>query len=82
LRREHKAMICSVSSVISVITPTVTRGETMDNSQKTAAAMSAVMAYIRDQEAAAAAHNAPVTIPADVYRQLHALYRQLQQLFQ
>ena len=54
----------------------------MDNSQKTAAAMSAVMAYIRDQEAAAAAHNAPVAIPADVYRQLHALYRQLQQLFQ
>ncbi|MFH1984843.1 MAG: hypothetical protein ABIL58_23635 [Pseudomonadota bacterium] len=54
----------------------------MDNSVKTAAAMSAVMTYIRDQEAAAAAHNAPVAIPAEVYRQLQALYRELQQFFQ
>jgi len=53
----------------------------MDSPKETAAAMSAVMAYIRDQETAAAAHNAPVAIPAEVYRQLQALYGQLQQIF-
>jgi len=54
----------------------------MDQTRKAAAAMSAVMSYIRQEEEAVARHNAPVTIPADVYRQLEGLYRQLRRMFE
>ena len=54
----------------------------MDSEPKAAAAMAAVMTYIRDQEAATAAHHAPVALPADIYRQLEALYHSLRPLFE
>ena len=53
----------------------------MENTKKAAAAMTAVTAYIHQQEAAHAAHHAPVAVPAEIYRQLYALYRQLQIFF-
>ena len=53
----------------------------MEPSKQIAAAMSAVTLYLKTNEEATAAHHAPVTIPADVYRQLQGLYQQLKVMF-
>jgi hypothetical protein len=52
----------------------------MESSQKTAAAMSAVMAYIQQQEAAQA--RAPIPVPPEIYHGMFALYRQLKDFFE
>jgi hypothetical protein len=54
----------------------------MENSKKAAAAMTAVTAFIKQQEAAHAAQHAPVGIPPEIYRQLYELYKELHAFFQ
>ena len=51
----------------------------MDSPQKTAAAMSAVMVYIQQEEIARA--QAPVAVPPEIYHSLHTLYQQLKAFF-
>lgn len=52
----------------------------MDNPKKTAAAMSAVMVYLQQQEIARA--RAPIPVPPEIYQSLHTLYQQLKQFFE
>ncbi len=52
----------------------------MEKKKKAAAAVSAVMQYIKEQESTG--QRASVLISADLYRQLNMLYRNLSLLFQ
>ena len=53
----------------------------MDDNKKTAAAIAAVMAYIKSEEESARM-QATVPVPANLYDQLHVLYQHLRLMFQ